>query len=59
MKNRKVKITDKQTGEIQYFLTPLKASQALGFKYITIIAWLNKRIENDKYMADYELNDIK
>lgn len=58
MRKRKVKITNKETNEVQYFATPLEASKALGFKYITIIAWLNKRMENDKYIADYELNDF-
>lgn len=52
-KQKKVKLTNKETGEVNIFTTTLEAAKAINYKYITVNAWLNGRIESPKYIAEY------
>ena len=57
-KTKKVRITNKDTGEVSVYNSPLEAAKALDYQYITIIGWISGRIENKKYKAEYVENEI-
>lgn len=52
-KTKKIKITNKESGEQRIYNSVLDATKEIDFKYITIMGWLSGRTSNKKYTAEY------
>lgn len=56
--SKRVKLIDKETGQEFIYNSPKEAANVVGFRYMTIIMWLNGLSSSKKYIAQY-LDDDK